>query len=75
MSLQACTSALVRRLQDEVYTKTTSAADISFFQIDQNAEEHFNLTSEEEFGAVKSLFLGRVQGEGRDWIDRNKYTL
>lgn len=30
-------------------------------QIDQNAEEHFNLTSEEEFGAVKSLFLGRVQ--------------
>uniref|UniRef100_A0AAQ5YVU3 Contactin associated protein like 3 n=1 Tax=Amphiprion ocellaris TaxID=80972 RepID=A0AAQ5YVU3_AMPOC len=31
-----------------------------FFQIDQNAREDFNLTSDGEFNAVKSLVLGRV---------------
>lgn len=36
---------------------------ISFFQIDQNAREDFNLTSDGEFNAIKSLVLGRVHGE------------
>lgn len=33
------------------------------FQIDQEAKEDFNLTSDEEFNGLKSLTLGRVQGE------------
>lgn len=33
------------------------------FQVDQEAEEEFNLTSDEEFRAVKSLVLGRVDGK------------
>uniref|UniRef100_A0A8C4GSV1 Contactin associated protein like 3 n=1 Tax=Dicentrarchus labrax TaxID=13489 RepID=A0A8C4GSV1_DICLA len=32
------------------------------FQIDQNAREDFNLTSDGEFNAIKSLVLGKVQG-------------
>uniref|UniRef100_A0A3Q1IPJ8 Contactin associated protein like 3 n=1 Tax=Anabas testudineus TaxID=64144 RepID=A0A3Q1IPJ8_ANATE len=31
------------------------------FQIDQNAKEDFNLTSDVEFNSIKSLILGRVQ--------------
>lgn len=33
------------------------------FQIDQNAREDFNLTSDVEFNSIKSLILGRVQGK------------
>lgn len=33
------------------------------FQVDQEAVEEFNLTSDGEFKAVKSLVLGRVHGE------------
>lgn len=33
------------------------------FQIDQNAKEDFNLTSDVEFNSIKSLILGRVQGK------------
>lgn len=33
------------------------------FQVDQEAVEEFNLTSEGDFQAVKSLVLGRVHGE------------
>uniref|UniRef100_A0A3B4U295 Contactin-associated protein-like 4 n=1 Tax=Seriola dumerili TaxID=41447 RepID=A0A3B4U295_SERDU len=33
---------------------------ILFFQINQNAREDFNLTSDGEFNAIKSLALGRV---------------
>uniref|UniRef100_A0A3Q4I1J0 Contactin-associated protein-like 4-like n=1 Tax=Neolamprologus brichardi TaxID=32507 RepID=A0A3Q4I1J0_NEOBR len=33
---------------------------IYLFQIDQNAREDFNLTSDGEFNAIKSLVLGRV---------------
>lgn len=33
------------------------------FQIDQNAREDFNLTSDGEFGAIKALVLGRVRGK------------
>lgn len=33
------------------------------FQIDQNAREDFNLTSDGEFNAIKSLVLGKVHGE------------
>lgn len=33
------------------------------FQIDREAREDFNLTSDEEFNGLKSLTLGRVQGE------------
>lgn len=33
------------------------------FQIDQNAREDFNLTSDGEFNGIKSLVLGRVHGE------------
>ncbi|XP_075901730.1 contactin-associated protein-like 4 [Nelusetta ayraudi] len=33
-------------------------------QIDQEAREHFNLTSGEEFNGLKSLTLGRVQDPG-----------
>lgn len=38
---------------------------ISFilFQIDHNAREDFNLTSDVEFNAIRSLVLGRVSGE------------
>lgn len=32
-------------------------------QVDQEAVEQFNLTSEADFQAVKSLVLGRVHGE------------
>uniref|UniRef100_A0A667X1L7 Contactin associated protein like 3 n=1 Tax=Myripristis murdjan TaxID=586833 RepID=A0A667X1L7_9TELE len=38
--------------------------DLIFFQIDQNAREHFNLTFDVEFNAVKSLVLGRVHDSG-----------
>lgn len=34
-----------------------------FLQIDENAREDFNLTSDGEFNAVKSLVLGRVHGK------------
>uniref|UniRef100_A0AAX7V4R1 Contactin associated protein like 3 n=1 Tax=Astatotilapia calliptera TaxID=8154 RepID=A0AAX7V4R1_ASTCA len=40
--------------------ENTSNLFISFFQIDQNAREDFNLTSDGEFNAIKSLVLGRV---------------
>lgn len=33
------------------------------FQIDQNAAEDFNLTSDGEFNAIKSLVLGKVHGK------------
>uniref|UniRef100_A0A674P8X8 Contactin associated protein like 3 n=1 Tax=Takifugu rubripes TaxID=31033 RepID=A0A674P8X8_TAKRU len=33
------------------------------FQIDQNPREDFNLTSDGEFNAIKSLVLGKVHGE------------
>lgn len=33
------------------------------FQIDQNTAEHFNLTSDGEFNAIKSLVLGKVHGK------------
>lgn len=33
------------------------------FQIDQNAAENFNLTSDGEFNAIKSLVLGKVHGK------------
>lgn len=33
------------------------------FQIDQNAREDFNLTSDGELNAIKSLVLGKVHGE------------
>lgn len=33
------------------------------FQVDQEAVEEFNLTSDGEFRAVKSLVLGRVEGK------------
>lgn len=33
------------------------------FQVDQEAVEEFNLTSDGEFRAVKSLVLGRVHGK------------
>lgn len=36
---------------------------LSLFQIDQNAREDFNLTSDGEFNAIKSLVLGRVHGK------------
>uniref|UniRef100_A0A3Q0QTJ7 Contactin associated protein like 3 n=1 Tax=Amphilophus citrinellus TaxID=61819 RepID=A0A3Q0QTJ7_AMPCI len=37
------------------------------FQIDQNAREDFNLTSDGEFNAIKSLVLGRVhESDGLD---------
>ncbi|XP_058488896.1 contactin-associated protein-like 4 isoform X2 [Solea solea] len=45
----------VRRLSDSVSV-----------QIDQNAREDFNLTSDEEFNAIKSLVLGRVHDEELD---------
>ncbi|XP_051266760.1 contactin-associated protein-like 4 isoform X2 [Dicentrarchus labrax] len=41
----------IRRLTDSVSV-----------QIDQNAREDFNLTSDGEFNAIKSLVLGKVQG-------------
>ncbi|XP_039672342.1 contactin-associated protein-like 4 [Perca fluviatilis] len=41
----------IRRLTDSVSV-----------QIDQNAREDFNLTSDGEFNAIKSLVLGRVHG-------------
>ncbi|TKS79391.1 Contactin-associated protein-like 4 [Collichthys lucidus] len=41
----------IRRLTDSVSV-----------QIDQNAREDFNLTSDGEFSAIKSLMLGRVYG-------------
>uniref|UniRef100_A0A8C3A4L8 Contactin associated protein like 3 n=1 Tax=Cyclopterus lumpus TaxID=8103 RepID=A0A8C3A4L8_CYCLU len=44
-------SVTVRRLSDSVS-----------LQIDQNPREDFNLTSDREFNAVKSLVLGRVHG-------------
>ena len=34
-----------------------------FLQIDHNAKEDFNLTSDVEFNAIRSLVLGRVQGK------------
>lgn len=34
-----------------------------FFQIDQNAREDYNLTSDLEFKAIKSLVLGKVHGK------------
>lgn len=34
-----------------------------FLQIDENAREDFNLTSDGEFNAVKSLVLGRVHSK------------
>uniref|UniRef100_A0A668V030 Contactin associated protein like 3 n=1 Tax=Oreochromis aureus TaxID=47969 RepID=A0A668V030_OREAU len=40
--------------------ENTSDLFIYFFQIDQNAKEDFNLTSDGEFNAIKSLVLGRV---------------
>nr|XP_040040806.1 contactin-associated protein-like 4 isoform X2 [Gasterosteus aculeatus aculeatus] len=36
-------------------------ADAVTVQIDQNAKEHFSLTSDMEFNGIKSLILGRVQ--------------
>lgn len=33
------------------------------FQINQNAAEDFNLTSDGEFNAIKSLVLGKVHGK------------
>lgn len=33
------------------------------FQIDQNAREDFNLTSDGEFNGIKSLVLGKVHGK------------
>ncbi|XP_049443304.1 contactin-associated protein-like 4 isoform X1 [Epinephelus fuscoguttatus] len=43
-------TVIVRRLADTVS-----------IQIDQNAREDFNLTSDVEFNSIKSLILGRVQ--------------
>lgn len=37
----------------------------SLFQIDQNAREDFNLTSDGEFNAIKSLVLGKVHRKFR----------
>lgn len=33
------------------------------FQIDQNAKEDFNVTSDVEFNGIKSLVLGKVHGK------------
>uniref|UniRef100_A0A671VXK1 Contactin associated protein like 3 n=1 Tax=Sparus aurata TaxID=8175 RepID=A0A671VXK1_SPAAU len=38
-------------------------------QVDQNPREDFNLTSDGEFNAVKSLVLGKVHGESSDDLD------
>lgn len=36
---------------------------LTFSQIDQNAREDFNLTSDMEFNAIRSLVLGKVHGK------------
>lgn len=42
------------------------------FQIDHNAREDFNLTSDREFNAVKSLVLGQVYGKWGDSKSRSR---
>lgn len=42
------------------------------FQIDQNAREDFNLTSDGEFNAIKSLVLGKVHGKWRSSESKDK---
>lgn len=52
------------------------------FQVDQEAVEEFNLTSDGEFRAVKSLVLGRVEGKRSrvgvfacfDWTEHRRPT-
>lgn len=46
-----------------------------FLQIDENAREDFNLTSDGEFNAVKSLVLGRVHGKWGACKNREKALL
>lgn len=47
-----------------IFTNPFSLVPLSvFFQIDGEATELFNLTSDTEFNSVKSLSVGRVQGE------------
>lgn len=38
-----------------------------FFQIDQNTKENFNLTSDVEFNAIRSLVLGRLHSKWDDY--------
>eukprot|EP00064_Thunnus_orientalis_P004184 superscaffoldBa00000373_g4195 len=59
-------SSKVRNLANgQLHTVTISRlADAVSMQIDQNAREDFNLTSDVEFNAIKSLVLGRVSDSG-----------
>uniref|UniRef100_A0A8C6PFL9 Contactin associated protein like 3 n=1 Tax=Nothobranchius furzeri TaxID=105023 RepID=A0A8C6PFL9_NOTFU len=56
---------ILQRERDVIFVSfskllATTVSVISFFQVDQNARENFNLTSDGEFNAIKSLVLGRV---------------
>ncbi|KAM3863187.1 contactin-associated protein-like 4 [Diretmus argenteus] len=55
-----------RNLADgQLHTVTISRlADAVSVQIDQNPRQHFNLTSDVEFNAIKSLVLGKVHKSG-----------
>uniref|UniRef100_A0A3Q1I0V5 Uncharacterized protein n=1 Tax=Anabas testudineus TaxID=64144 RepID=A0A3Q1I0V5_ANATE len=47
-------------IRNHCFGKLMQEITLSLFQIDQNAREDFNLTSDGEFNAIKSLVLGRV---------------
>lgn len=36
---------------------------LCLLQVDQHAKEDFNLTSDTEFNAIKSIVIGKVHGE------------
>lgn len=55
---QATTLSLKSLQSEDVFKCSTL-----LFQVDQSGVEEFNLTSDGEFNAVKSLVLGKVHGE------------
>uniref|UniRef100_A0A667WN70 Contactin associated protein like 3 n=1 Tax=Myripristis murdjan TaxID=586833 RepID=A0A667WN70_9TELE len=61
---EAFTNTYNACVHQAIFSEDLRVKDLIFFQIDQNAREHFNLTFDVEFNAVKSLVLGRVHDSG-----------
>ncbi|XP_076010526.1 contactin-associated protein-like 4 [Genypterus blacodes] len=67
-------SSRIRSLADgRLHTVTIKRVeDAVSIQIDQNAREDFNLTSDTEFNGIKSLVLGRVLDSGQLDVDLSR---
>ncbi|XP_016118206.1 contactin-associated protein-like 5, partial [Sinocyclocheilus grahami] len=55
-------NGLLHRVSVQRLTETLS------IQVDQHAKEYFNLTSDTEFKAIKSIVLGKVSGESNHCV-------